>query len=124
MLQLQTIREESEQVIQALQKRGFNAAPVIAQILELDSTRRGLQTQLDTLLAEANQLSDSIGSLFKSGKAAEAAPLKERSAALKEQTKKLSEELQQVSTSLDQLLYQVPNIPQGLVPEGKVQKIT
>ena len=119
MLQLQTIREESEQVIQALQKRGFNAAPVIAQILELDSTRRGLQTQLDTLLAEANQLSDSIGSLFKSGKAAEAAPLKERSAELKEQTKKLSEELQQVSTSLDQLLYQVPNTPQGLVPEGK-----
>lgn len=119
MLQLHSIREESEQIIQALQKRGFNARPVITEILELDSNRRGLQTQLDSLLAEANQLSDSIGSLFKSGKAAEAAPLKERSAALKEQTKKLSEELQQVSSNLDQLLYQVPNTPQALVPEGK-----
>jgi seryl-tRNA synthetase len=71
------------------------------------------------VLAESNQLSESIGKLFKSGKASEAEPLKAKSGELKEKSKELNEKLHEVANELESLLYQVPNTPNEIVPEGK-----
>ena len=119
MLQIQAIRENTDKVIQALNKRGFQSDEIIPKILDLDASRRETQTELDQVLAESNQLSESIGKLFKSGKASEAEPLKAKSGELKEKSKELNEKLNEVANKLESLLYQVPNTPNEIVPEGK-----
>ncbi|MCH1595713.1 MAG: serine--tRNA ligase [Flavobacteriaceae bacterium] len=119
MLQIQAIRENTDKVIQALNKRGFKSDEIIPKILDLDASRRETQTELDQVLAESNQLSESIGKLFKSGKASEAEPLKAKSGELKEKSKELNEKLHEIAGELENLLYQVPNTPNEIVPEGK-----
>lgn len=118
MLQLQVVREEKDNIIAALQKRNLDAAPLLEKVLLLDEKRRTLQTRLDNTLAESNKLSKEIGMLFKSGKAQEANVLKEKTGGLKEESKSLGDELSAVAGELQDLLYQIPNIPNALVPAG------
>lgn len=119
MLPLQTIREETGRLAEALAKRGLDAKPMLDEIIDLDERRRSLQLQLDNTLAEANRLSKEIGNLFKAGKAGEAQALKEESARLKETSKTLGESLAEAAEALQQALYQVPNAPHESVPAGK-----
>ncbi|MCL6274613.1 serine--tRNA ligase [Muricauda sp. 2012CJ35-5] len=118
MLQLHTIREHKDTIIQALKKRNFDAEPILSAVLDLDEKRRAIQTELDATLAESNKLSKEIGILFKSGKAQEANALKEQTAGLKESSKNLGEELNATATALQEQLYQIPNIPNESVPAG------
>ncbi|MDC6366131.1 MULTISPECIES: serine--tRNA ligase [Flavobacteriaceae] len=118
MLQLQTIRENKESIINALKKRNFDASSILSKIIELDEKRRSIQTELDNTLADSNKLSKEIGMLFKSGKAQEANALKEKTAGLKETSKELTEELNVATASLQEQLYLVPNIPHESVPAG------
>lgn len=118
MLQLQTIRDNKEGIVAALEKRNIDAAPTLSAILDLDEKRRSLQTELDSTLAASNKLSKEIGMLFKSGKAQEANVLKEQTAGLKEASKQLGEDLNAASAALQELLYQIPNVPHESVPAG------
>ena len=122
MLQLQLIREEKDKIITALKKRNIDAAPMLENILQLDEKRRTTQTKLDNTLAESNKLSKEIGMLFKSGKAQKANVLKEKTGGLKEDSKRLGDELNATAEELQNLLYQVPNIPNTLVPAGNTEK--
>ena len=119
MLQISYLRENGEEAIAGLKKRGINAEQNIKDILNLDQQRRQAQNDLDQCLAEANKISKTIGGLFKEGKRAEADVLKERSAELKEQTKDLQTQEEQLRHALDELLVQLPNVPFHLVPAGK-----
>jgi seryl-tRNA synthetase len=118
MLQLQVIRENKDQLIQALEKRNIDASGLLEKVFELDERRRGLQAQLDTMLAEANKISKEIGGLFKSGKIEEANALKARSSELKQNSKNMGEELNEAAKALEDVLYQIPNIPHDSVPAG------
>ena len=118
MLQLQVVREEKDKIIAALQKRNIDAAPLLEKVLQLDEKRRTTQSLLDNTLAESNKLSKEIGMLFKSGKAQEANVLKEKTGGLKEDSKRLGDELNTAAKELQDLLYQIPNIPNDLVPVG------
>ncbi|WP_282055492.1 serine--tRNA ligase [Maribacter luteus] len=118
MLQLQVVREEKDKIITALKKRNIDAAPLLEKVLQLDEKRRTTQSLLDNTLAESNKLSKEIGMLFKSGKAQEANVLKEKTGSLKEDSKRLSEELNTAAKELQDVLYQIPNIPNDLVPAG------
>ncbi|WP_209402500.1 serine--tRNA ligase [Pseudozobellia sp. WGM2] len=118
MLQLQTIREKKDEIINALTKRNIDASPLVNGVLELDEKRRATQTQLDNILAESNKLSKEIGMLFKSGKPQEANELKEKTGTLKEESKNLSEQLNSVAEELQAMLYQIPNAPHDSVPAG------
>ena len=122
MLQIQTIRENKEEIIKALTKRNVDAAPLVNGALELDEKRRSTQTKLDNILAEGNKLSKEIGMLFKSGKAQEANELKAKTSGLKEDSKLLGEELHTISEELQTLLYQIPNAPHKLVPAGNSEE--
>ena len=122
MLQLQVVREEKDNIIAAMQKRNIDATPLLEKVLQLDEKRRTTQTQLDNTLAESNKLSKEIGLLFKSGKAPEANALKEKTGGLKEDSKRLGEELNAVAEELQELLYQIPNIPNDLVPAGNSEE--
>ncbi|KAA2218873.1 serine--tRNA ligase [Maribacter flavus] len=122
MLQLQVIREDKENVLKALKKRNIDAESMLNGVLLLDEKRRATQTRLDSILAESNKLSKEIGMLYKSGKAQEANTLKEKTADLKEESKQLGEELTNTAEELQSLLYQIPNIPNKLVPAGSSEE--
>lgn len=122
MLQLQAIRAHKETMTSALQKRNIDAAPLLDEILQLDTDRRATQAKLDQTLSESNQLSKEIGILFKSGKGQEANAIKAQTGVLKENSKTLTEELTLISDKLQQLLYQIPNIPHPSVPSGNTDE--
>jgi seryl-tRNA synthetase len=120
MLQVAFIRDHKEHVLKGLAKRNFaNAQDIIEKVLTVDENRRATQAQLDTVLAESNKISKDIGVLFKSGETEKASILKQKTVQLKEESKELNEQLAQAQEELNNLLYQIPNIPNTLVPEGK-----
>ncbi|MCL4114433.1 UNVERIFIED_CONTAM: hypothetical protein GTU68_059149 [Idotea baltica] len=121
MLQLQVIRDNKDEIIKALNKRKIDADSLLSNVLQLDEKRRITQTKLDTVLAESNKLSKEIGNLFKSGKAAEANVLKEKTGALKEESKQLGDDLNATAEELQNLLYQIPNVPHDSVPTGTTE---
>ena len=119
MLSLPFIRENKELVIAGLGIRNIkNANEQIEEVLNKDSERRALQAELDQTLAESNLLSKAIGKLFKSGEVQKANLVKEKTGQLKERSKSLSEELSIRESELNELLYQIPNVPNKLVPKG------
>lgn len=118
MLQVHEIRENKEKFVEALAKRGLDAASVLDEIIEVDEQRRSAQAQLDEILAESNRYSKEIGNLFKNGEVEKANELKAKSADLKETSKALNQQMQVAADTLQELLYTVPNIPNDLVPAG------
>jgi seryl-tRNA synthetase len=119
MLQVAFIRDNKTTVLEGLAKRNFkNADIIINDVIATDADRRALQAQLDSTLADTNKLSKEIGMLFKSGEAQKANLLKEKTVQLKVTSKELSEKLNDTAQQLQDLLYQIPNIPNRLVPAG------
>lgn len=68
-----------------------------------------------------NKISKEIGMLFKEGKRDEAEAAKAKTATLKEDEKSLKAEVDALENDLQELLYQVPNVPQSIVPVGKTE---
>ena len=83
MLTLHTIRTNPEAVITALAKRNINARPAIESLLALNEQRRRIQTETETLQAEANRLAKEIGGLMRDGRADEAVTVKARTTEIK-----------------------------------------
>ncbi len=119
MLQIAYIRENQEQVVKALAKRNLDAGAMIQHVIDLDEKRRGTQVELDTILSESNKLSKEIGDLMRNGEKAKAEILKEKTSQFKEKSAELKEVLNTLTEELTQQLYQIPNTPADIVPEGK-----
>lgn len=118
MLQVANIRANKEAYIEALKKRNFDADQIFSEVLELDETRRSTQAELDETLAESNKLSKEIGLMFKNGEHQKANLLKQKTSELKETSRTLSEKLAETVASLKIHLYNIPNIPNEIVPTG------
>ena len=72
MLTLKQLRDDKAEAIRRLQKKGVDAAPIIARIEELDDKRKALQSELDNCLAEQNKAAKQIGALMGKGAREEA----------------------------------------------------
>ncbi|MCF8366585.1 MAG: serine--tRNA ligase [Bacteroidales bacterium] len=121
MLQINTIRQAPDEVINRLKIKNFDASKLVNEIIMLDESRREIQTKLDDTLAEANKIAKSVGQLYQSGKADEAGKMKEMSASLKEVSKDLSTELEKIVTLMNDALVLLPNLPHESVPAGKAE---
>ena len=119
MLQLNYIREQKEEAIQKLAKKGFDATTMLTEVITLDDKRKSTQAELDSMLAQSNQIAREIGMLFKNGEVEKANAAKAQTATLKEQIKSLQEQQTKINQDLQDLLVQIPNIPHDLVPNGK-----
>lgn len=119
MLTLKVITENPDEVVRKLARKQFDAKEPIAKVLELDKVRRASQVSLDSLLAEINSLSRSVGQLMKEGKKEEAEGVKAKVASLKDQTKDLQEEMDRSQEEITAILCTIPNIPYDDVPDGK-----
>ncbi|QII72055.1 serine--tRNA ligase [Apibacter sp. B2966] len=118
MLQVAYIKDNKEKVLAGLKKRNFGKLELIDEIISLDESRKKIQFDLDSQLSEMNKISKDIGVLMKEGKKDEAEKAKSQTLSLKESTKKLQQNLSETEEKLKLTLYEVPNIPNDLVPVG------
>jgi len=120
MLQVRTIREQTDLVKAGLKKRGYDQAAIdsVDEVIRLDDQRKASQTSLDALLSEIKKTSDSIGGLFKSGKVDEANAMKEKVAALKGDAEPLEVSLKSAVDGIREILFKLPNTPHDKVPDG------
>lgn len=119
MLPVNFIRDNKEQLIKSLEKRNYTDFSILDQIIQMDTKRKNLQRELDEHLAEANSIAAEIKELFKTGRGAEATDKKKRGSELKTINGALKHELTQTKTQLEDLLLQLPNCANEIVPNGK-----
>lgn len=119
MLEIQRIRTEKEAIIEGLKKRNLDVTPILDSILTLDQSWRETKTELETISAELNRISKTVGELFQQGKQAEANEAKLQTATLKENESVLKEKVAQYEKDIQVLMYQLPNVPNELVKAGK-----
>lgn len=119
MLSLLYLREQKEDAVQRLSKRGFSQLHLIDELIELDDERKALQQEHDETLAQSNQLAKEIGKLYGSGKKEEAEALKGKTTVLKDQSKVLGDRLQEVRQQIQEKLVEIPNTPHESVATGK-----
>lgn len=122
MLEIARIREEKKQIIEKMKVRGVDVSPQVEQVLKVDEDRRTTQKELDDVSAEMNQISKSIGQLFQEGKQAEANEMKAKTVSLKESSHVLKDKLNALKEAQTNVLYDIPNVPNPLVPSGKTDQ--
>ncbi len=114
MLDMNMIREEPDQVREALRLRQMDPA-MVDQILQLDERRRTLLVEVESLKAERNTVSREIG------KMKDAQARQEKIDAMRqvgEQISRLDEQVSQVENELQSLMVRLPAIPLPSVPYG------
>ena len=119
MLTLKQLRDNKEEAIRRLEKKGVDAAPIIDRIEELDDRRKALQNELDGCLAEQNAAAKQIGVLMGKGEKEAAEAKKQEVAALKVRSQQLKEESDVVAVELQNEIVKLPNFPADIVPEGR-----
>jgi len=119
MIHINQIRENHEDIVQRLTKRGIDASSTMASILSADQDVRKLKQESENVQAESNRLAKEIGQLFREGKKDEAEVLKNRTTELKTRSKELESELETSTAALHELIVSLPNAPHPSVPAGK-----
>jgi seryl-tRNA synthetase len=114
VLDLKHIRDHADLIKQACRLKNDHAD--IDRILQLDEERRGLIPELDTLRAQVNSESKTIGVIKKEGGDAEAQMTEVRR--LKEALGSGDTRLQEAEAELHDLMLRVPNVPAEGVPPG------
>ncbi|MAZ03709.1 MAG: serine--tRNA ligase [Sneathiella sp.] len=114
MLDLKWIRENPEAFDAAMARRGL--PPQSQSLLELDSARREVQTELQELQARRNAAAKEIGKAKSSGGDADA--LIREVADLKDEAQRNTEVERDLQATLDTRLSELPNILDADVPDG------
>ena len=119
MLTLKTLRDNPQMVVAKLAKKNFDASAIVAEIIELDTLRRSLQTESDALKSSQNQIAARIGMLMRQGLKDEAEQAKAEVAGIKEKYNDMIARLDQAEKEMNAKIVLLPNLPCDLVPEGK-----
>ena len=118
MLDIKYIKENPQEVIDRLAKKGKDAAEEIEAILKLDVKRRERIAAIDTAKAEQNRTSKLIPAMKKEGK--DPAELFAKMKELANATKENEETLKEVETQLTGFMLGLPNLPdEDLLAGGK-----
>ncbi len=110
MLDIQFIREHPELVAEKSKQKGYEVD--ITELLELDTSRRNMMTQIEDLRRRRNELADQSNGQK---------PSEEQIAqgrAIKEELANLENDLSSIEEKYIDLLKQVPNMPLDDVPVG------
>ncbi len=118
MLTINLIRENSGFIVERLRIKNFEAGEIVGRILELDQTRREIQSKCDQMQADMNRISKEIGGMMKEGRKDDAAAAKEKTYSLKEEIKLLSEKLDVLENEVRNEIIKLPNLPYSLVAPG------
>jgi seryl-tRNA synthetase len=119
VLDLKRIREEPQFVRAQLARRGKpEHLQNIDRLLEIDTQRRLLIQQVEGARARRNEVSPQVGKLKQAGKHDEAEPLMKEMRELADQMKESEARLAEIETAVRDLLLNIPNLPEAVVPEG------
>jgi seryl-tRNA synthetase len=119
MLQVQVLRNHTEEVKQKLAKKQFKQPELVDLIVSLDDDRKRLQNEFDQTQAKVNAASKEIGKLMAQGNKEAAEATKLDVAVWKAALEPLKEQMGQVEEALQAKLVLLPNLPATSVPEGK-----
>ena len=115
MLDIKLLRQDLENTVQQLARRGYVLDS--AEFEALESERKQLQKITQDLQAERNAKSKSIGKVKSQG--GDIAPLLKEVDGLGDQLKASEHSLAELQNKLNQLLMGMPNLPHASVPDGK-----
>ncbi len=116
MLDLKFVRGNLEIVQQALKNRGADIS--LDEFLQREAERRRLLARLEELRHERNTLSQQVGALMKTGKKAEAQPLRDRVSVINAESKDLETGVTDEDAWVRDFLLNLPNLPHSSVPVG------
>jgi seryl-tRNA synthetase len=119
MLDPKLLRSELNNIVQSLKVKGFELN--CDEFLSLESQRKELQLNAESIQQERNAYSKSMGKLIGEAKSKgeDIEPLKAKGEALKMSSADADAALSEVQNKLDALLQGIPNIPDTQVPEGQ-----
>jgi seryl-tRNA synthetase len=118
MLDLKLIRERPEEIAAQLRRRGDSYD--LEEILQLDSRRRELLRQIESLSHQRKSAQNEVARRRQQGQSCEEllASLK----AIAEQLRSMEDELQEVERQLNERLLLLPNLPHPSVPDGATEE--
>ena len=118
MLDIRRIKENPEEIIDLLARKGKDARETIERILELDNQRRALVSETDNLKAKQNAVSKQIPAMKKAGQ--DTASVFAEMNALKETIKENDGKISVIEAEYKDLMLGLPNLPDpDLLPVGK-----
>src|SRR3954469_9828018 len=117
MLDLGFLRDNLPLVEQKLRDRGMDPREVLGDFHALDSDRRKLITEAETLTAQRNRKSEEVAKLKKEKQNADA--LIAETKAMRERIEELNKQVSEKDAELQALLTRIPNLPHSSVPVGK-----
>ncbi len=118
MLQVQVLRNNTEEVKKKLTIKNFKQLDLVDTIILLDDERKKLQAEFDAIQANINAASKEIGKLMGQGKKEEAELMKVEVGNLKLKVAGFGEAQETIEKKLYDALVLLPNLPSDLVPAG------
>lgn len=112
MLDIKFIRDNADKVKKAIIDKNIDLD--LDQLLDLDTKRRGLLTELESLQATKNQVSKEIPKLSAEDKKVKLLEMKE----VDKRATELKKQVDEVLKEYEKLMYLVPNIPSPETPIG------
>jgi seryl-tRNA synthetase len=117
MIDLAFVRGNLALVEEKLRARGMDPVTALGDFAAVDRERREAITQVETLKAQRNKLTEEISKLRREG--ADASALTEQTRTLKTQVESLEAAAATADERLRDILQTLPNLPQDSVPVGK-----
>ena len=117
MLDIRRIRENKDEVIAAVNRRGTDYTQAIEDVLKVDEERRALASKIDALKAEQNKDSKLIPQYKKEGK--DTTELMAEMKKLADEIKEGAAEVSRLEKLQEDMLLMIPNTPDASVPDGK-----
>ncbi len=117
MLDLAYVRSNLSEVEAALKRRNTDPAALLGNFPVLDSRRRETITQLETLKARRNRLSEDIGKLKRTG--GDTTELTDEVRVLRDRMEDMQATADALDADLHSMMTAIPNLPDSSVPDGK-----
>ena len=117
MIDLAFVRANLALVEEKLRSRGMDPSAALGNFAEVDRERRDAITQVETLKAQRNKLTEDIAKLRRDG--ADATAQTEQTRSLKAEVESLEAKAAAADERLREMMQTLPNLPQDSVPKGK-----
>lgn len=115
MLDIRRIRQNPQELIDALQKR--NSAVDLTEFLEKEELRRKLLAETEALKARRNEESKRIAQIKRQG--GDAQPIMDEMRALGDKVNEIDAQVKEIEEYINQFLLRLPNYPHETTPIGK-----
>ncbi len=116
MLDAKFLRENPENIVEALKKRGYEFS-IIDNFLKIEEERRSLLLEVERYRQRRNELSEKISKLKKEG--SDVTSETDEAKNISENIKTMDERMRELDEKTKTLLLNIPNIPHESVPVGE-----